>query len=505
MVMKKLSQMWIFVLIVCSITVIATWIAIPENLFINITLSTVSFLIASYFLFIKREDLFHFVKSPYFKRLSNSMIGLFLVFCIVALINFMGYKRPFAKDISKQKVNTLSDQSMRVMDMLPGPVQIKLYTKKNFRQRFESLIELYRLYKNDIKVDFVDIDKNFYQAKADNIQAPNSIKVTYNKRSIVSEIKNELSITNTFLRLTRETRLRVLMTTGHGEISLATQGNEGIKVFSTALNNNFYSAEPVDLNSITSIQSDSLFILGPTLDFTTTEIQKLKTYYDNGGKIFITLDPEIKGTKLNNLRAFLFENGVKVNNDIVVDRLSTTQGLDATAILSKSFNKKHVITKGMNKRVLLPLTSSMLPVNQKGVEYQPLIYTSNFPASWAESDLKQLSSGKVTFNDKEDMKGPVTIAAALQKGQSRLVVFGTSRFLIDGYQNQSNNLNMALNISSWLMQEEGIIALNRPGLKSERIFMTNAQVNLIFYFTIIVMPLLMLGTAVFTYRRRKAL
>lgn len=503
--MKKLSQMWIGILIVCSITVIATWIAIPEQLGINITLSTISFIIATYFLFIKREDIFHFVKSSYFKRLSNSVIGLFLIFCIVALINFMGYKRPFATDISKQKVNTLSDQSMRVMDMLLGPIQIKLYTKKNFRQRFESLLELYRLYKNDIKVDFIDIDKNFYQAKADNIQSPNSIKVTYKKRSIVSEIKNELSITNTFLRLTREHRLKILMTTGHGEISLATQGNEGIKVFATALQNNFYSPEPIDLNSISSIQADSLFILGPTLDFTQVEIEKLTSYYQAGGKIFITLDPELKGEKLKNLRAFLFEHGVKVNNDVVVDRLSTTQGLDPTAIVSKSFNKKHAITKGMNTRVLLPLSSSLISVNRKDVKFEPLVYSSSFPASWAESNLSQLTSGKVTFNEKEDYKGPITLAAAIEKGESRMVVFGTSRFLVDGYQNQSSNLNLALNLSSWLMQEEGIIALNRPGLKSERIFMTNAQVNLIFYFTIIVMPLLMLGTAVFTYRRRKAL
>ena len=55
---------------------------------------------------------------------------------------------------------------------------------------------------------------------------------------------------------------------------------------------------------------------------------------------------------------------------------------------------------------------------------------------------------------------------------------------------------------AWVVDDEGIISLNRPELENEMILLSASQVTLIFYFSIVFMPFLFFGIAVYFYRRR---
>ena len=82
------------------------------------------------------------------------------------------------------------------------------------------------------------------------------------------------------------------------------------------------------------------------------------------------------------------------------------------------------------------------------------------------------------------------------------MVSSSSSFIVNGYQSQSSNFNLFLNMLAWGLDDEGIISLNRPDLNDEMIMLSATQLTLIFYFGIAFIPFILFGTAILLYRRR---
>lgn len=504
-----LDKTWKFILLICSLTVIATWIAIPEHLNLNLILSGTWLLVAIVLMFPRRVQLFRYYTSRHFKALASNVVTLFLVACILGIVNFMVYQRPMTTDFTKQKVNTLSDQTVKLLKQIKGSLKIELYASKKMWPNSLSILELLRYYKNDIQIEAFDVEKQLIKAKAANITQDNSIRLIHGDRNVVTVLKSELSIINALIRVLREKPYLLGFTQNHGEISFEQQGNEGIQFLLSGLKvaNNQYGE--IDLTKPGRITQDAILMLGPKKDLSKQEIRKLEEYLLSGGKLFIAMDPGFEKDNLPALRAFLEEWGIKVGRDIIVDKMSTIEGVDASVVMSKKFHPNHQITKNFKGRVIFPLSSSIILLGKQGYKQDELVFSSGFPASWAESDLASLSKGKVVFEE-GDVKGPVAMAAVMEKNlatdkRMRLAVFSTSRFLVDGYRNQSANYNLLMNSIAWLVEEDRVLSLNRPALVQERIFMSQTQLNLIFYFSIIFVPLLLLGLGTYTYRRKQRL
>jgi ABC-type uncharacterized transport system involved in gliding motility auxiliary subunit len=504
-----IKKSWKFILILCALTVIATWISIPENLVLNIITSLLCLAVGIGVLYPQRENLYKYFTGRYFKNLSTNLFTLFIVALIISIINFMIYQRPLSFDVTKQKVNTLSDQSAKLLAQLDGTLRIELYAKRSQWVNALSMLELLRFHKPSITIEAYDIEKDLMRAKSANITENNSIRLIYKGKEMVTKLHSELSITNALIRLLRAKPFKIAFSKSHNEVALDQKGNAGIRYLLEGLINFNSEIRNIDLTKAGRIADDLIMILGPTVDFDLEELDRLEEFLLSGGKLFVALDPDFKTENLENLRRFLADWGFKVRRDVVVDKMSTIEGVDASVIVTKKFNKQHVITKDFQGRILFPLSSSIQLTGKNGYKQDHLIFSSAFPASWAESNLASLSSGKVFF-DNEDLKGPVTIAAVMQKNiyidkRMRMAVFSSSRFLLDGYRNQSVNYNLLMNTVTWLVEEDRLLSLDRPGLVQERIFMSKTQMNLIFYFSIIFLPLLLMGIGIFIYRKKQRL
>ena len=98
----------------------------------------------------------------------------------------------------------------------------------------------------------------------------------------------------------------------------------------------------------------------------------------------------------------------------------------------------------------------------KDWDYVPLARTS--PRSWAETDMK---GRVVSYNEKEDIHGPLAVAAALtpkeapEEGKPRpaVVVVGNSSFASNGYINVLGNSDFFQRAVGWLAEERDIISL----------------------------------------------
>jgi ABC-type uncharacterized transport system involved in gliding motility auxiliary subunit len=139
----------------------------------------------------------------------------------------------------------------------------------------------------------------------------------------------------------------------------------------------------------------------------------------------------------------------------------------------------------------------------EGVSVEPLIETSE--ASWGESDL---TSNRVGFDEKVDVKGPVAIAAVASRDagenkKSRLIVFGDSDFAMNRYFHEQANGDLFTNTVRWLVQDESFIAIAVKNPEDRPITMTESQVRLVGIIVMLLFPGAIIVAGVFVWARRR--
>src|SRR2546426_9608123 len=114
----------------------------------------------------------------------------------------------------------------------------------------------------------------------------------------------------------------------------------------------------------------------------------------------------------------------------------------------------------------------------------------------------------ISFDEKTDLKGPVSLAAVATKPQgenkkSRLVVYGNSAFASNGAYGLQGNGNLFLNTVSWLAQDENFISIRPKSPDDRRITMTEAQGRFVNYVLVLLLPVGIIGAGIRVWVRRR--
>jgi hypothetical protein len=153
-----------------------------------------------------------------------------------------------------------------------------------------------------------------------------------------------------------------------------------------------------------------------------------------------------------------------------------------------------------------PLVRSVSPAAPpaNGITVETLLSTNE--RSWGETNVK---SGEAAFDEKTDLKGPVSLAVVATKDlgenkKSRLIVFGDSDFASNSYFGQQGNGNLFMNSVTWLAQDENFITIRPKNPEDRRLTMTEAQGRLVSYVAVLLLPasILIAGVSVWMKRRR---
>ncbi|MBL7663940.1 MAG: GldG family protein [Bacteriovoracaceae bacterium] len=414
----------------------------------------------------------------------------------------MIYKKSSFFDLTKENRNSLSEQTKAVLNSMPAELKLTYFAKRTLWERSMALLNLYRAEKSNLIINAIDIELQPQIARANKIEKDNSLLIEYLERKMIIPLKNELNLTNALLKVLKNKTIKVYSTVGHNEVDLYNSEREGGSHLMDLMQTDSYHVESLNIQK-DGIPRDTyaLMILGPRQPFFDTELKQLRQFLEQGGKLLITLGPEFNGNIHASLIALIAEYGLIFNNDIVVDTLAQNFNSDATIPFINDYDQEHPITKNFKDKTVFPLTSSLLKNERvKDAQVFLLAKSQNFPASWAETDLKAVAAGKAQF-DARDRRGPQAVMGALTKGETKIAAFGNSAFLINGYHSMSANYNLFLNTLSWLLDDEKLISFNRPGLQNQVILLSAGQVQLIFYFSVIVVPILLAGIALFMYKR----
>jgi len=476
---------------------------------------------------------------------GNLFLVIILVLGILVIINLFFARHHYRFDFTEAKLHSLSDKSIQVLKNLDKEVMIRCFFREgNFnRSKMEDLLKIYAYHSGKIKYEFIDPDKNPGLVKRYEVSEDGtSIFECKDKESRINTTSEE-DVTNALIKVTREKKKIIYFLEGHGEPSIEDSEAGGYSLVKSELEKLGYEVKTLSLALADNFPKDlSLLVVpGPQKDLLPNELETIRNYLKQGGRVLIMVDPQ----SAPGLKPFLNEYGLQLEDDLVVDTVSRLLGGDYFMPVVSEY-EYHPITRNFRYATFFPYARSINIAEEKpeGVVVEALAKTS--PNSWSE---RQLNEREVSFTEGKDVHGPINLAAVVtisppqenkakekaekkenttadkEKGQekdessnqeekdqgetktpeARLAVFGDSDFVTNRYYNLSGNGNFFLNTINWLTEEEDLISIQPKTQNPRTINMTPTQGRLLFFVSVIILPLLVLVIGVSIWIRRRTL
>ncbi len=469
---------------------------------------------------------------------SNLLLIIVLVLAILVLVNYFFSRHHHRFDFTEAKLHSLSDQSVKVLKGLKNDVLLKCFYRESHynRGRMENLLKNYAYHSKKIKYEFIDPDKNPGLVKRYEITQDGTTILECGDKENRITTSSEEDLTNAIIKVTREKKKVIYFLEGHGEGSVEQSDDNGYSFAKQELEKLGYEVKKLTLALSETFPADCalLVVPGPKKDLLPNELVTVETFLRRGGRVFFMVDPETAP----GLPPFLLKFGFKLQDDIVVDTMSRLFGGDYFMPLVSEYDY-HAITQNFRYATFFPYARSVEIADEKPADITATILGKTSPNSWSE---RQLNVQRVTFDKDKDKQGPIPLAAvatikpqeekekdkeeaateknpeteeipaktetseaAEAKKEGRLAVFGDSDFVTNRYYNLSGNGNFFLNTVNWLTEEADLISIQPKTSSPRTIHLTPSQGRMIFFVSVVILPLLVLITGVSVWVRRRSL
>lgn len=439
------------------------------------------------------------------------------VLAILVAVNYIANRQNHRWDLTTSKEFTISDQSKQLLATLKAPLTIRVfYSKQNdSEQSHRDRLENYEYLSKQVSIDYIDAVSNPARADQDKITAVPTLIFEYGGRTQRTNSDDESSVANALKKVIEGEAKKAYFTQGHGEHELDDDTQNGYSFIAGRIKDDNIEVAPLQIAQRGSIPADCavLVIAGPTTEFMPEETKLISAYLEKGGKVLLALDPPMPDDKTPpvSLVSLAKAWGVQLGDDVILDQQGL-RGLQNPIGLPL----KHPINAQVRYAAAFLLARSATPIEggSNGHVAQSVLQTGQ--ASWAESNLTDLyKTGKAERNlDKGDKPGPVSLASAVSAPvsggdsagparESRFVVFGDSDFGANVAVQNRGNMDLFLNTMNWLAQQENLIAIRPKDPEDRRLQLSTDEVDVIFYLTVLVIPLAFFGNAFRVYWKRR--
>jgi ABC-type uncharacterized transport system involved in gliding motility auxiliary subunit len=442
-------------------------------------------------------------------------VSAVLLLVVLVVANWAATRRPRTWDLTKNRIFTLSDDTVRTLEGLKTDVKalafygqaepdyvaaqdaLRRYAARSPRFTFE-MVDPYRSPEAVKRFGITDT-------------GPRIVLVAGTEEARVRS-PDEQALTTGLVKVTRRGGRVAYFTTAHGEPDPHDSSPRGYSQAVKALEGEGFEVRTLSLLEQRDVPADAavVFVAAARKAFLSPEVDALRAYWGRGGHLGIFLEPEVDP----GLDGLLAELGIEAGNDMVVDPSPVAQlfgGTPVTPIVAPSAN--HPITRDLaSTGLVFPTTRSLVARTGAPVIPSPIALSGR--DSWAELDVKSLY-GKGAHKDDGEKVGPLPVAMAVEKQgapaegkaapAARAVVAGDAESFSNGYLQLLGNTDFILNVASWLGDQDDRITVRPKAREASRLFLTHAQVSAIKFVTIDVLPVALLGAglAVWLVRRSR--
>ncbi len=456
-----------------------------------------------------------FISSRSTRYGTNALVYSVLFVGVIAMANFLAVRYHHRIDVSAAGVNSLSEQSERVLGQLESNVEILAFVGPDDREFVQSVAEIYGYGSERIGFRIIDPQVNPELTQREHVTQMPTLKVTLGDSSTMIHKIDEESITNAIHRVSTVAQKKIYFIEGHGEPALDDdKGPAGMGAFADNLRNQNYIVEPLFLAEAGSVPEDADVVIAAAADraYFPAEVTALRGYLQSGGHLLFLLEP-LRNPELAEL---LSEAGIVAGDDVILDqqvRLFEGVSLGLSPVVS-SYGQ-HPAVEPIKDRTVFSTARSMAPAGPPTADLAVAAIAMTAQTSWAETDIERVFSDGEAKLEEGDRAGPVPLGVAASgsvaalggsdETEFRLVAFGDSSFLTNQYLRQLFNDALGLSVVGWLAGEQELISIGPRVLRASRAYLGDGETRTVFYLSVLIIPELILLAGITVWWRRSSL
>lgn len=469
----------------------------------------------------------------------NTGAALALALALVVMGNYISNRHYVRRDVSRTRFYTLSDKTRSLLNGITSRVDVVVFFQSD-NPEYEDVVNLLKEYQSansNIRVERVDPNRDLARAEAlarqyeldkanvvifslanrtkfvgaDELTDMDYSAIAYGGAPHPEAFRGEQVFSSALQSILQARQPVVYFIRGHGERDIKDRDPyTGYSSIAQEIRRDNVDVRDLLLADARQIpaDADALVLPGPTKTLTPQEIDLLRSWLDNNGRLAILLDTGPTA----GLRDLLEQWNVRILDDVVVDPSRTLSGLD---LFANDYGI-HPITQNLRDITsVFYLPRSVEPIPQPDAvpraADRPRVTTlvRSTPESWAEMDLEQKP---MKYDNDRDRRGPISLAVAAERGaaeelnmnlrSARLVVFGDTDFLANGALSGANT-DFFLSALNWLLERNDLMAIAPKPIDDTRLVITQGQINRVFWAVVVVLPGLLaaLGAGIWWQRR----
>lgn len=478
-------------------------------------------------------------------RSLNLWIQILLGIALYAGLNFAASRHYQRFDMSENRRNSLSPESVAYVKNLRKPVEIYAVVSMGRSDNesaaivrdFNTLFRQYEYASNKT----APVSAKFVNAHIENKRAEELaarfgsdleecvIVASGNKFKRIPilefygvedgarrDFKGESLISSAILNVSAGRDTKIYFLKGHGEMSVkSANGARGLSEYASVLAARNYKVEELDLSETKEVPDDAdmVVVAGAKSTFLPREIDALRKYLlkSNGRGIFF-----LEMGSLLGLEDILYEWGIMSDDMLVLDSGGDYESASGD-LIARSFPKnphpivKYLIDSGTpvqfgSTRPVRPDLGS--PIDET-LKISPIVLGG--PTSWGEKSYAR--GGMQKYDEASDLAGPFPLAMVATRTAGgelglnipggKLAVFGDENFVANKWFNRLGNSKLALNVVDWMFEENNRLNIPPRPLKTFSLTLSQSDAfALAWRFLSIPAAILLLCMVVFAARRR---
>ena len=446
------------------------------------------------------------MKNLRFWLRRHQPVLLLLFLATMGLTGYLSQRYHWQWDLTQNARHTLSPASHKMLDAMPGVLQVTAYATLqdpqygDLRQPIRDFVARYQHLKPDLKFKFVDPAQEAQLARAAGVQVNGELVLSYRGRSEHLATLNEQDFTNALMRLARGHERRVMTLAGHGERRLDGGAPHDLGEFGRQLAHKGFRGAALSLAVAAEVPADVsvLLLTQPQTEILPGEADKIKRYLARGGNLLWLIEPGA----LHGLQPVAETLGLVLTPGVVIDPAAKELGFAPSTAVAAQYGP-HPVTAQFDLVTVFPHARAIGVNDDPAWHVTPLIETA--APSWVESGP---ADEHAAFDPRQDVAGPVVIGRALERESEdvhqRIVVIGSGDFLANAYLGNSGNLDLGINLVNWLAGDANLITIQPKNTLDAKLSLGKSAAEELALGFLLGLPLLFFSAAIFVWRRRNA-
>lgn len=450
---------------------------------------------------------------------------------VLGALQFLVAQSPVHWDLTAQRVHSLSEQSLKLLQGLREPVRVTAFYERDRpeRAKLEELFVQYQKHSPQIELRIYSPTTHVEEAQRFDVADDGPrvfVETRWEKASErrvsryavdLQDWRHEEAFTNALMKTLQPERPRIYLLTGHGEVEGGDKSPVGYQQSVSALIDEGYDVLELNLIQRKQIPDDAkaVLIVAPAQSFLPPEVALLSDYLKRGGRAAFFLEPNVEA----GLSSLLGMYGVQLNDDVVIDLspFGSMFGGGPDTAIAVDYAKHAITEKFKGAATVFPRARSLSINPGTRATVVPLVWTGE--RAWGETQM--MEGSELEWNEGE-VRGPVTLALGIEQGFDvsgaqteprtdskdvllRMLVVGDASFASNQYLSMSANRNLFLNSVAWLSDQDEKIAIRPRTRGSNQIVLSPGQREGIAFFVLYGLPvsLLSIGLAIWLVRRQR--